>query len=221
MPDITSQDLLHQIKITGKIPELLNGILQRQVLEDTAAELKLEISGDELQVGADQFRATNKLETIPATQKWLADRMLSVDDFEQLVTTNLLAPKVAQCLFANKAAPYFHQNTLDYGRMLDTPHFVSIDHDVTWSRVGNQTIVIVAENLVHIDSLQKEFSPGENPTMAISHLVSIVAMNHNVSKGSKSFFGQRCVLFEVFRVGRKAIERDICPLIRCTQKLHI
>ena len=114
MPDITSQDLLHQIKITGKIPELLNGILQRQVLEDAAAELKLEISGDELQAGADQFRATNKLETIPATQKWLTDRMLSVDDFEQLVTTNLLAPKVAHCLFASKAAPYFYQNTLDY-----------------------------------------------------------------------------------------------------------
>jgi parvulin-like peptidyl-prolyl isomerase len=114
MPDITSQDLLHQIKITGKIPELMNGILQRQVLEDAAAELKLEISGDELQAGADQFRATNKLETIPATQKWLADRMLSVDDFEQLITTNLLAPKVAHCLFASKAAPYFHQHTLDY-----------------------------------------------------------------------------------------------------------
>ncbi len=114
MPNITSQDLLYQIKITGKIPELMNGILQRQVLEDAAKELKLEISGDELQAGADQFRATNKLETIPATQQWLADRMLSVDDFEQLVITNLLAPKVAHCLFASKAAPYFHQNTLNY-----------------------------------------------------------------------------------------------------------
>jgi parvulin-like peptidyl-prolyl isomerase len=114
MPDITSQDLLHQAKITGKIPELLNGILQRQVLEDTAVELKLEISGDELQAGADQFRAINKLETIPATQQWLSDRMLSVDDFEQLVTTNLLAPKVAHCLFSDKAAPYFYQNTLNY-----------------------------------------------------------------------------------------------------------
>lgn len=114
MTDITSQDLLHQIKITGKIPELLHGILQRQVLEATAQELQLEISEDELQVGADQFRAANRLETIPATQRWLADRLLSVDDFEQLVTTNLLAPKVAQYLFASKVAPYFHQNTLSY-----------------------------------------------------------------------------------------------------------
>jgi parvulin-like peptidyl-prolyl isomerase len=114
MTDITSQDLLHQIKITGKMPELLHGILQRQILEETAASLKLEISADELQVGADQFRAANHLETIPATQKWLVDRLLSVDDFEQLVNTNLLATKVAQNLFGNQVAPYFYQNTLNY-----------------------------------------------------------------------------------------------------------
>jgi parvulin-like peptidyl-prolyl isomerase len=114
MTEITSQDLLHQLKITGKIPELIHGILQRQVLETAAQELKLEISEEELQTGADQFRAANRLETIPATQRWLADRLLSIDDFEQLVTTNLLAPKVAFCLFADKVAPYFHQNTLDY-----------------------------------------------------------------------------------------------------------
>jgi parvulin-like peptidyl-prolyl isomerase len=114
MTEITSQDLLHQIKITGKIPELIHGILQQQVLEIAAQELKIEISEEELQVGADQFRSTNRLETIPATQKWLADRLLSVDDFEQLVTTNLLAPKIARCLFADRVAPYFHQNTLDY-----------------------------------------------------------------------------------------------------------
>jgi parvulin-like peptidyl-prolyl isomerase len=114
MTEITAQDLLHQIKITGKIPELIHGILQRQVLEAAAQELKIEISEAELQIGADQFRSTNHLETIPATQKWLADRLLSVDDFEQLVTTNLLAPKVARCLFTDRVAPYFHQNTLDY-----------------------------------------------------------------------------------------------------------
>jgi parvulin-like peptidyl-prolyl isomerase len=114
MTEITHQDLLHQIKLTGKIPELIHGILQRQVLETAAQELKIEISEAELQIGADQFRSSNRLETIPATQQWLADRMLSVDDFEQLVTTNLLAPKVARCLFADRVAPYFHQNTLDY-----------------------------------------------------------------------------------------------------------
>jgi parvulin-like peptidyl-prolyl isomerase len=114
MSEITSQDLLYQIKITGKIPELLHGILQRQVLAAAAVELKIEISAEELQAGADRFRAVNQLETIAATQKWLTDRLLSVDDFENLVTTNVLIDKVAQHLFASKVDPYFHQHILNY-----------------------------------------------------------------------------------------------------------
>ncbi|WP_310488565.1 peptidylprolyl isomerase [Chamaesiphon sp. VAR_69_metabat_338] len=111
---ITSQDLLYQVKISGKIPELLQSILQRQVLEETARELQIEISAEELQAGADRFRSINQLSTIAATQQWLADRLLTIDDFENLVMSNVLVEKVAQHLFAHKVAPYFHQHLLDY-----------------------------------------------------------------------------------------------------------
>lgn len=111
---INSQDLLHQIKITGKIPELLHGILQQRVLEAAAQELELKISEEEIQKGADQFRVANRLETVPATQQWLNDRRLSMEDFEQLITTNLLAPKIARKKFFDQLAPYFYQHILDY-----------------------------------------------------------------------------------------------------------
>lgn len=114
MSGITSQDLLYQVKISGKIPELLQSILQRQVLEETAQELQIEISAEELQVGADRFRSINQLATVAATQKWLADRLLTIDDFENVVMTDVLVEKVAQHLFAHKVAPYFHQHLLDY-----------------------------------------------------------------------------------------------------------
>jgi hypothetical protein len=112
---ITNLDLLHQLKITGKVPELITGILQQRILEKQAAQLGLEITDAELQVGADQFRAANKLDTIEATEKWLFDRALSLDDFEQLVITNLLTHKVARHLFDDKVEPFFHQHILDYG----------------------------------------------------------------------------------------------------------
>jgi parvulin-like peptidyl-prolyl isomerase len=84
------------------------------VLEDTARELSIEITDEELQAGADRFRSSNKLESANATQRWLQDRMLSMDDFEQLITTNLLTYKVAERLFDSQVAPYFHQHILDY-----------------------------------------------------------------------------------------------------------
>jgi parvulin-like peptidyl-prolyl isomerase len=114
MSIVNNQDLLRQIKITGKIPELLHGILQQRVLEASARDLNLEISEEEIQKGADQFRVANRLETVPATQQWLDDRQLSMEDFEQLVITNLLAPKIAQKMFFDQAAPYFYQRVLDY-----------------------------------------------------------------------------------------------------------
>jgi parvulin-like peptidyl-prolyl isomerase len=114
MTTISNSELFHQLKISGKIPELIHGILQRRVLETTAQELAIEISDQELQSGADRFRASNKLESANATERWLQDRMLTVDDFEQLVTTNLLTYKVAERLFDSQVAPYFHQHILDY-----------------------------------------------------------------------------------------------------------
>jgi parvulin-like peptidyl-prolyl isomerase len=114
MTTISNQDIFHQLKLSGKIPELIHGILQRRVLENTAQELDIKISDEELQEGADRFRTSNKLESAAATQRWFQDRMLSVDDFEQLVTTNLLTYKVAERLFDSQVAPFFHQHILDY-----------------------------------------------------------------------------------------------------------
>lgn len=114
MSTVSNQDLLRQIKITGKIPELLHGIFQQRVLESSARELKLEISEEEIQKGADQFRMANRLDTVPATQRWLDDRQLSMEDFEQLIISNLLVPKIAQKMFFEQAAPYFYQHVLDY-----------------------------------------------------------------------------------------------------------
>jgi parvulin-like peptidyl-prolyl isomerase len=118
MTIITNKDLLHQLKISGKIPELIHGILQQRVIESAAQELGIEISDQELQEGADLFRVTNKLATVAETQQWFQDRMLSVDDFEQLVTTNLLTNKVADRLFSKQVAPFFHQHVLDYAAAL-------------------------------------------------------------------------------------------------------
>jgi parvulin-like peptidyl-prolyl isomerase len=114
MTEISQSELFHQLKVSGKIPEMIHGILQQRVLEQAAKELRIDISDGELQEGADRFRVANKLESANATERWLQDRMLSMDDFEQLVTTNLLTYKVADRLFSEQVAPYFHQNILNY-----------------------------------------------------------------------------------------------------------
>ncbi len=111
---ISSKDLVNEIKMAGRIPELIQGILRRKIIREEARKVGIEPTTQELQVAADKFRTLNRLETAEATWKWLQAHMLSVDDFEKLVAHNLLSEKLAQHLFGNQVEHFFHQNLLEY-----------------------------------------------------------------------------------------------------------
>jgi parvulin-like peptidyl-prolyl isomerase len=112
---ISDQDLIYEIKISGKIPELRDGILRRKIVEEQVKIAGIEPNISELQQAADQFRLVNQLESAEATNQWLAERCLSLDDFEYIVTQNLRSNKLAEHLFGNQVEKIFHQNLLDYG----------------------------------------------------------------------------------------------------------
>jgi parvulin-like peptidyl-prolyl isomerase len=111
---ISDRDLIDEARVAGKIPELTRGIIRRQIIRSQIAKAGIEPSTAELQQAADRFRLINKLESAEATNKWLQDHHLSVDDFEEIVTQDLLANKLAHHLFANRVEQFFHQNLLDY-----------------------------------------------------------------------------------------------------------
>ncbi len=113
-PEISDRDLIYEAKIAGKIPELIQGILRRKVIARQVQEAGINPTIAELQAAADKFRIVNQLESAEATQKWLQDRFLSVDDFEDMVTQNLISNKLAQHLFGDRVEQIFAQNLLDY-----------------------------------------------------------------------------------------------------------
>ena len=113
-PEISDRDFIYEAKIAGKIPELTQGILRRQVVARQVQEAGIAPTIAELQAAADKFRIVNQLESAEATQKWLQDRFLSIDDFEDMVTQNLISNKLAQHLFGDRVEQMFAQNLLDY-----------------------------------------------------------------------------------------------------------
>ena len=94
-PEISDRDLIYEAKIAGNIPELIQGILRRKVIARQVQEAGINPTIAELQAAAEKFRIVNQLESAEATQKWLQDRFLSVDDFEDMVTQNLISNKLA------------------------------------------------------------------------------------------------------------------------------
>lgn len=112
--EISDRDLIHEAKLAGRVPNLVQGIIRRQIIGAQVFKAGIEPSTVELQQAADQFRLVNRLESAEATNKWLQENHLSVDDFEEIVTQDLLTSKLAQYLFANQVEQFFYQNLLDY-----------------------------------------------------------------------------------------------------------
>jgi parvulin-like peptidyl-prolyl isomerase len=111
---ISDRDAIYEAKIASKIPELIRGILRRRIIEQEVNTAEIEPTVTELQLAADKFRLVNRLESAEATKQWLEQRLLSLDDFEYMITQDLLSHKLAQHLFGDRVAPFFHQNLLDY-----------------------------------------------------------------------------------------------------------
>jgi parvulin-like peptidyl-prolyl isomerase len=111
---ITKNDILDRVKLTSKIPDIVEQIIACKVITDAAIEAGIEVETEELQQAADQIRLVNKLNSAEETWRWLEKHGLTLDDFERMVSTNLLSAKLAQHLFADKIERYFIERQLDY-----------------------------------------------------------------------------------------------------------
>ncbi|BBD66621.1 PpiC-type peptidyl-prolyl cis-trans isomerase [Nostoc commune NIES-4072] len=111
---ITNEDILEQVKLSSKIPEIIEEIITRKIIAAAVAEASIKVETEELQKIADQLRVVNKLNTANDTWAWLGKHGLSLEEFEEIVYNTVISRKLAAHLFADKVEPYFFENQLDY-----------------------------------------------------------------------------------------------------------
>jgi hypothetical protein len=111
---ITNEDIFEQVKLSGKIPEFVEEIVTRKVIENAAVQAGIKVEAEELQKAADQIRLMNKLNSADDTWAWLEKHSLSLDDFEGIVYSGVVFGKLSQHLFTDKIEPYFFENHLNY-----------------------------------------------------------------------------------------------------------
>jgi parvulin-like peptidyl-prolyl isomerase len=112
--NIIPEEIIHQVKLSGQMPTILEGIATRKVILANATEANIEVSDEELQKGADQIRLSNNLQQAKDTYAWLQKQGLTLDEFEEMVLFGVLSGKLAQHLFANQVEAYFIDHQLDY-----------------------------------------------------------------------------------------------------------
>lgn len=111
---ISHEDILHQVKLSCQIPEIVEQIVTRKIVADAAAEAGIKVETEELQKAADSLRLMSQLNSAEETKVWLQKNGLSLDDFEELIYNNVISGKLAQHLFADKVEPFFVEHQLDY-----------------------------------------------------------------------------------------------------------
>jgi hypothetical protein len=104
---ITSENILHQVKLSCKIPSVIEEIVTRKIIADAAANVGIKAETEELQKAADNTRLLGKLKSADDTWAWLQKHGLSLDDFEEVIYNNVISGKLAQHLFADKVKPFF------------------------------------------------------------------------------------------------------------------
>jgi parvulin-like peptidyl-prolyl isomerase len=129
--NINSDDIVSQIKLSCKIPEIVEQIVSCHIIANTAQELGVKVEVEELQKAADQLRLANKLTSADDTWMWLKKHSLSLEEFEKMVYTSLISGKLAAHLFADKVEPHFFEHQLDYTTVA-MYEVVLDDEDLAW-----------------------------------------------------------------------------------------
>ncbi len=115
LQDINWQSVIYtEAKRSGKFPELVRGFYRHHIITTVAQELDLVLTETELQSAADKFRKVNQLESITATCQWLEANFMSVEDFQEIISYQLIVDKLVNHLFAERVESYFHQNSIAY-----------------------------------------------------------------------------------------------------------
>lgn len=127
--NVTSDEIIHEIKLSGQMPEILSAIAVRQKIMKAAQELGIGTEDAELQQAADRLRMINNLRQAEDTYTWIQQQGLTMDEFEETICFSVLSGKLAEHLFANQVEAYFVEHQLDYWQVV-MYEVVLDDHDL-------------------------------------------------------------------------------------------
>jgi parvulin-like peptidyl-prolyl isomerase len=111
---ISAEEVLDHVKLSGQLSAIKEAIAVRRIIQTTAAEKGIEVTPEEIQTSADEFRKINNLQRAEDTLAWLQQRELAVEDFEAMIRFSVLQSKLAKHLFEDRVEAYFASNQLDY-----------------------------------------------------------------------------------------------------------
>ncbi|OCQ92642.1 peptidylprolyl isomerase [Nostoc sp. MBR 210] len=115
---ISPKEVITYLKNNLQIRELCNHILCQKIINKAAEEKNVQVSPEEIQIEAERLRYEKRLVKASETIVWLADNLISSEDWEAGIRDSLLQKKLAENLFGQQVEKYFWENKLNYDQVL-------------------------------------------------------------------------------------------------------
>lgn len=116
--NIPADEVLEFLRKTIRFKETYQAILHQKLIDRSAQERGLVVTPEEIQAEGDRFRHEKRLEKAADTLAWLADEMITAEDWEAGIHDHLLSQKLAKSLFDKEVEKVFAQNRLNFDQVL-------------------------------------------------------------------------------------------------------
>ena len=111
--NVSLEEIL-KISISKGNLDFIKDAVQTILINDAAVSEGVTISNEELQNAADDFRQKHGLQSTQATNEWLKNNFMTIDDFESRQKSNLLQQKLKQKIVAGQEEKYFAENSTQF-----------------------------------------------------------------------------------------------------------
>ncbi|MGB7443746.1 MAG: peptidylprolyl isomerase [Coleofasciculaceae cyanobacterium] len=115
---IQPEEMVSFLKKNLQLREVYQKILYQQVINQATTERGITVTPEEIQAEADKLRLEQRLEKASDTLAWLAEQMITPDQWEEGIRDRLLSKKLAESLFNKEVEKFFAQNKIYFEQVL-------------------------------------------------------------------------------------------------------
>ena len=115
---VEPDELVTFLKRNIQLKEVCQKILYQKIINQAAQERGITVTPEEIQADANHQRYEKRLEKASETLAWLAEQMITPEEWEAGICERLLSKKLAEYLFAKEVEKLFAQNQLIFQQVL-------------------------------------------------------------------------------------------------------
>jgi peptidylprolyl isomerase len=109
---VSAEDFVKYLKLTNEFPDLIDKLIRAKVTVQAAKKQGIQVTSEEVQQSADDFRRYVELNRAKDTQEWMDEMGVNLDDFENFITEQIFKRKVLEKLTTDEAIQeYFKLNS--------------------------------------------------------------------------------------------------------------